>query len=59
MAGRKPAETAELVPKGDRESCRNQVNLGRAWLMRPVVGAEAGTAGERPQKRKAARRKLR
>lgn len=39
---------AEPAPKGDGELRRNQVNLGRVWIMRPVVGAEAGTAGKRP-----------
>jgi len=48
LAGRKPAKTAEPALKGDGESCRNQENLGRAWLSRPVVGAEAEIAGNRP-----------
>lgn len=48
LAGVKPAATAKPAPKGDGEPCRNQVDLGRAWLMCPVVGAEAGTAGKRP-----------
>jgi hypothetical protein len=40
-AGRKPAVRAEPASKDDGEPCRNQVNLGRAWLMRPVEDAEA------------------
>ncbi len=52
MAERKPAVTAEPAPKGGGEPCRNQGNLGRARLMRPVVGAEARTAGKRPRDEK-------
>jgi hypothetical protein len=48
LAGKKPAVRAKPMSKGDGEPCRNQVNLGRAWLMRPVEDAEARTAGKRP-----------
>jgi len=52
LAGRKPEAKAEPAPKGDGDPFRNQVGLGREWIMRPVEGAEAKASGKRPRDEK-------
>ncbi|MFQ6129660.1 MAG: hypothetical protein ACE5OT_02485 [Candidatus Hadarchaeaceae archaeon] len=52
FGGGKPAAKAKPALKGDGEPLRNQEDLGRDWLMRPVVGAEARAVGKRPQDEK-------
>jgi hypothetical protein len=39
--GLKPALRAKPTSKDGGEPCRNQVNLGRAWLTRSVVNVKA------------------
>jgi len=48
FGGGKPAAKAKPALKGDGEPLRNQEYLGRDWLRRPVVGAEARAVGKRP-----------
>ncbi len=48
IGGEKPASKAKLVLKGDGEPFRNQEYLGRDWIRRPVVGAEARAVRKRP-----------
>ena len=52
IGGVKPAAKAKPALKGDGEPFRNQENLGRDWLRRPVVGAEARAVGKRPRDEK-------
>ncbi|MBA7593341.1 MAG: hypothetical protein E3J80_01330 [Hadesarchaea archaeon] len=52
FGGGKPAAKAKPALKGDGEPLRNQEYLGRDWLRRPVVGAEARAVGKRPRDEK-------